>query len=45
MIDNAEDLGIVIPLISGSLGSHYRDKTDNVDNNVSDVKSFKYKTK
>ena len=30
---------------SGSLWNCYRDKTDDVDDNASDGKSFKYKTK
>ena len=30
---------------SGSLWNYYRDEIDNVDDNASDSKSFKYKTK
>ena len=32
-------------MISGSLWNYYRDKIDIVDDNTSDGKSFKYKTK
>ena len=57
MIENAEDLDIVMPMYnlleysenylmtSGSLWNYYRDKIDDVDDNASDGKSFKYKTK
>ena len=57
LINNAEDLDIFMPLYdpleysqnysmtSGSLWNYYRDKIDDVDDNVSDGKSFKYKTK
>ena len=57
MIDNAEDIEIVMPMhnlleysqnysmTSGSLWNYYRDKIDDVDDNVSDGKSFEYKTK
>ena len=57
LIENAEDLSIVMPMYnlldysqnysktSGSLWNYYRDEIDNVDDNVSDGKSFKYKTK
>ena len=57
LIDNVEDLDIVMPMYnllecsqiysmrSGSLWNCYRDKTDNVDDNASDGKSFKYKSK
>ena len=57
LIDNAEDLDIVMPMYnllkysqnysmtSGSLWNYYRDKTDDVDDNASDGKSFEYRTK
>ena len=57
LINNAEDLDIVMPMYnlleysqnfsmtSGSLWNYYRDEIDDVDHNVSDGKSFKYKTK
>ena len=57
LIDNLEDLDIVMPMYnllecsqiysmrSGSLWNCYRDKTDDVDDNASEGKSFKYKTK
>ena len=57
LIDNKEDLNIVIPMYnllkysdnysmaSGRLWRYYREKIDNVDNDVSDGKLFKYKTK
>ena len=32
-------------MTSGSLWNYYRDQIDNVDHNISDGKSFKYKTK
>ena len=32
-------------MTSGSLWNYYRDEIDNVDDNASDGKSFKYKTK
>ena len=32
-------------MTSGGLWNHYRDEVDNVNNNASDSKSFKYKTK
>ena len=56
-IDNAEDLDIVMPMYnlleysdnysmtSETLWNYYRDDVDNVNDNLSDVKSFKYKTK
>ena len=56
LIENAEDLDIVMPMYnlleysqsysmtSGSLWNYYRDEID-VDDNASDGKSFKYKTK
>ena len=57
LIDNAEDLDIAMPMYnlieysqnysmtSGSLWNYYRDEIDNVDDNASNGKSFKYKTK
>ena len=60
MIDYAEDLDVVMPMYnlleysqnysmtSGSLWNYYRDKTDDVDDNASDVKPdiiVEYKTK
>ena len=57
LINNAEDLNIFIPIYdpleysqnysmtSRSLWNYYRDEIDDVDDNVSDGKSFKYKTK
>ena len=57
LIDNAEDLDIVMPMYnlpeysqnysmtSGSLWNYYRDEIDDVHNNDSGGKSFKYKTK
>ena len=54
---NAENLDIVMPMYnlleysqnysmtSRSLWNYYRDKIDDVDNNASDGKSFRYKTK
>ena len=57
MIDNAEDLDLVMPICnllefsknysmtSGNLWKYYRAKTDDVDDNASDGKQFKYKTK
>ena len=32
-------------MTSGSLWNYYRDKTDDVDDNASDGKSFEYRTK
>ena len=57
LIDNAEDLDTVVPMYnlleysqnysmtSGRLWNYYRDKIDDVDDNASDGKSFKYKRK
>ena len=57
LIDNAEDLGIAMSMYnllefsqnyfitSGSLWNYYRDKIDDADDNASDGKSFKWKTK
>ena len=57
LINNAEDLDIVMSMydlleysqnysmISGRLWNYYRDKINDVDDNASDDKSFKYKTK
>ena len=57
LIENAEDLDIVMlmynlleysenySMTSGSLWNYYRDEIDGVDDNASDDKSFKYKTK
>ena len=57
LMENAEDLDIVMPMYivleysqnysitSGSLWNYYRDKIDDVNDNASDGKSFKYKTK
>ena len=57
LIDNAEDIDIVMPMYnlleysqnyfmtSGSLWNCYRDEIDDADDNASDGKSFKYKTK
>ena len=56
LIDNAEDLTGMLMLhlleysqnysmISGSLWNCYRDEIDDIDDNASDGKSFKYKTK
>ena len=57
LIDSAEGLNIVMrmynlleysqnySMTSGSLSNYYRDEIDNVDDNASDGKSFKYKTK
>ena len=57
LIENAEDLDIVMPMYnlleysenylmtSGSLWNYYREEIDDVDDNASDGKSFKYKTK
>ena len=56
-IDNAEDLDMVMPMCNlleysqnysmtaASLWNCYRDEIDDVDDNISDGKSFKYKTK
>ena len=57
LIANAEDLDTVMPMYnlleysknyfmtSGSLWNYYGDETDDVDENASDGKSSKYKTK
>ena len=57
LIDNAEDLGIVMPMYnlleysqkcsmtSGSLWNYYRDEMYDVEDNVLDSKSFKHETK
>ena len=57
LIDNTEYIHIVMPMynlleysqsysvISGSLWNYYRDIIDDVDDNASDGKSFKYKKK
>ena len=57
MIDNVEDLDVVMPMYnlleysqnysitSGSLWNYYRDEIYNFNDNASDGKSFKYKTK
>ena len=52
MICNAEDLDINLldysqnySLTSGSLLTYYREKIDNINDNASDGKSFKYETK
>ena len=57
LMDNTEDLDIVMPMYnlleysktysvtSGSLWNYYRDEVDNINDNPSDGKSFKYKTK
>ena len=57
LIDNAEDLDIVVlmynileysqnySMTSGRLWNYYRDYIDNTNDNASDGKSFKYKTK
>ena len=57
MTDNAEDLDMVMPMYNllefiqsysmtlGSSWNYYRDKFDDVDDNASDGKSFKYKSK
>ena len=56
LIDNTEDLDIVMPMYnlleysqnysitSGDLWDYYRDEIDDVDDNDSDGRSFKYKT-
>ena len=56
LIDNAEDLGIVMPMYdllnysgnysmkSGILWDYCRDQIDGVDDNASDAKSLNYKT-
>ena len=56
LIGNAEDLDTVLPMYnlleysqnysmtSGSLSNYYRGKTDDVDDNASDGKSFRYKS-
>ena len=57
LIDNAEDLDMVMLMYNlleyslnysvtlGKLWNYYRDEIDDVDDNASDGKSFKYKTK
>ena len=57
LIDNEEDLDMVMPMYnlleysqnfpmtSGSSWNYYRDKIDNANDNASQDKSFKYKTK
>ena len=57
LMNSAEDLYIVMPMYnlleyssnysmkSGSLWNYYRDKIDDVDDDASNNKSFKYKTK
>ena len=57
LMDNTEDLDIVMPMYnlleysktysvtSGSLWNYYLDEVDNINDNPSDGKSFKYKTK
>ena len=57
LIDNAEDRNMVMPMYnlleysqnfsmtSENVWNYYRDETDDVDDNASDGKSFKYKTK
>ena len=57
LIDNAEDLDIVMLIYnlleygqnysktSGGLWNYYRDEIDDVNDNVSNGKLFKYKTK
>ena len=57
LIENTEDLDIVMSMYnlleysqnysmtSGSLWNYYRDEIDNVNDNASDCKSFKYTTK
>ena len=57
LVDNAEDLDIVMPMYnlleysqnysmtSGSLWNYYKHEIDDVDDNASDGKSFRYKTK
>ena len=57
LIDNADNLDIVIlmynlleynqncPMISGNLWNYHRDQIDNINDNDSDGKLFKYKTK
>ena len=57
LMDSVENLDIVMPMYnlleynnnysikSGSLWNHYRDKNDDVDDDVSNNKSFKYNTK
>ena len=57
LIDNAEDLHLVMPvhnlleysqnypITPGNFQNYYRDEIDDVDDNASDGKSFKYKTK
>ena len=57
LIENTEDLDIVMSMYnlleysqnysvtSGSLCNYYRDEIDDINDNASDGKSFKYKTK
>ena len=57
LIHNAEDLDLAMPvynllecgdncsMMSGSLWNYYRDEIDDVNDNVSEDKSFKYNTK
>ena len=57
LINNSEDLGQALQMynlleysrnysmISGNIWSYYGDKTDDVNDNTSDGKSFKYETK
>ena len=47
LIDNAEDLeyGQNYSKTSGGLWNYYRDEIDDVNDNVSNGKLFKYKTK
>ena len=57
LIHNAEDLDLAMPvynlleygdncsMMSGSLWNYYRDEIDDVNDNVSEGKSFKYNTK
>ena len=57
LIDNEEDLDIVMSIynlleysknysiLSGNLWNYYRDEIEDINDNLSDGKSFKYKTK
>ena len=57
LIENSEDLDIIMlmynlleysqnySMTSGSLWNYYRDEINNIKDNASDGKSFKYKTK
>ena len=45
LIENAEDLGIVMSMCSLLVWNCYRNETDNVNDNASCSKLFKYKTK